>query len=285
MPDPKVALVRVTLDDIYRRHQRGEKFAMLTAYDYPTAAAAQAAEVPMLLVGDTAGAVVLGQGTTREVTLAYMLTITDAVRRGAPQCCVVADMPFLAMSAGADAVVRAGQAFCHEIGCDAVKVEVRREDLDLVAQLVAADVPVIAHLGLRPQSVTDPSGYRVHAKQPEEIAALVADAQAFEQCGARLLLLEAVPPEASEAVVSAVAVPVIGCGAGPACAGHVVVTHDLLGIGRMRPPKFVPVLESLTDRTEQAMRQWVSDIATGRYPADEHLYRAKPSPTHGAGSR
>jgi 3-methyl-2-oxobutanoate hydroxymethyltransferase len=272
---------RITLAELLKRHKAGRRFAMLTAYDFPTAAAAQAAGVPTLLVGDSAGSVVLGHETTRDVPLEFMFTIADAVRRGAPDVYLVGDMPFSAMAAGEQRVIEASQCFCRQIGCDAVKIEVAREDLSLIENLTQLGIDTITHIGLRPQQVTDPSGYRVHAREPEQIQQLVKDALACEQAGAAMLLIEAVPPEASQAVVEAVKIPTIGCGAGPACSGHVVVTSDMLGIGTQRPPRFVPVLEHLNDRIETAMQQWVRDIETGSYPAEEHRYRIRSAAAQG----
>lgn len=276
MPDLDPSDKRVSLSDLSAMHARGERFAMLTAYDYPTAVEAQAAGVPTLLIGDSAGAVVLGHPTTREVSLEFLLTISSAVRRGAPNVFLAADIPYLTMKAGGDAVIEAGRQFL-QIGVDAIKIEVDLQDLPLVSALGEKKIPVIAHLGLRPQQVTDPSGYRVQAREPAEVQQLITHAQAFTAAGAAMLLLEAVPPAAAESVVKAVEVPVIGCGAGPACSGHVVVTHDMLGIGRNKPPRFVPVYEGLSDRTQAAMREWVAQIADGRYPAESHLYRARKS--------
>ena len=149
----------------------------------------------------------------------------------------------------------------------------------LQAQGATARIETIAHLGLRPQSVTSPDGYRAQARDESSIRALVADARRMVAAGAAMLLLEAVPAEASQAVVEAAEVPVIGCGAGPACDGHVVVTQDMLGIGTLPPPRFVPVLAQLGQATEAAMRTWVESIADGRYPGREHVYGMRRSAT------
>jgi 3-methyl-2-oxobutanoate hydroxymethyltransferase len=263
---------RVTLDDLRRCKADRRKFAMLTAYDYPTARAAAAAGLPTLLVGDSVGTVVLGHPNTRSVPLDLMITLAEAVRRGAPHVFLMGDVPYVAMAGGTEAVVAAARRFRDEAGCDAVKFEAGPEHGELVAALRAAQIITCAHLGLLPQSVSSPDGYRAQARDADAIAALVAQARRMVAAGASLLLLEAVPPEASAAVLAAVEVPVIGCGAGPACDGHVVVTHDLLGYTPGHVPRFVPVLEHLHERLVAAMRQWAEDIATGRYPAPEHTY-------------
>jgi 3-methyl-2-oxobutanoate hydroxymethyltransferase len=269
---------RIDLDALRRMKAQGRRFAMLTAYDYPTAAAAQAAGVHALLIGDSLACVVLGRDNTRGAPFELMLALAEAVRRGAPRAYFVGDMPYERMVAGADAVVDAAGRFRDEAGCDAVKIEVAPEHDDLVLRLTRAGIETIAHLGLRPQTVTTPDGYRAQARDPASICALVDHARRMVDAGAAMLLLEAVPGEASRAVVDAVEAPVIGCGAGPACDGHVVVTHDLLGISAGRPPRFVPVLANLRETTEHAMRTYVADVAARRYPAAEHVYGMRKAP-------
>jgi 3-methyl-2-oxobutanoate hydroxymethyltransferase len=253
----------------------GHKFAMLTAYDYPTAALAQAAGVHALLIGDSLATVVLGHPNTRPAPLAVMLVLGEAVRRGAPNVYFVGDMPYEALSGSVEQAVTAGKRFRDEAGCDAVKVEARSRDARLVEELTRAGLDTIAHLGLRPQEVLTPEGYRAQARDAESIAALVADARHMVAAGAVILLLEAVSNEAAQAVVAEVDVPVIGCGAGPACDGHVVVTHDMLGIGTIHPPRFVPVLAQVGKTIEEAMRRYVENIASGEYPRPEHAYRLR----------
>lgn len=268
---------RVDLAELRRMKAEGRKFAMLTAYDYPTAQVAQAAGVHSLLIGDSLGCVVLGQPNTRGVPLELMIVLAQAVRRGAPGVFFVGDMPYESMRGGPAAVLEAALRFCGEAGCDAVKIECGLEHRALIESLAARGVVTIAHLGLRPQSIDSPEQYRAQARDPGGIDELVASAHRLVDSGAALLLLEAVPNEASQAVVSAVSVPVIGCGAGSACDGHVVVTHDLLGFGTVRPPRFVPVLAHLSEIIERAMREYVLAITEGRYPAPQHVYPMRRS--------
>ncbi|MBK9126793.1 MAG: 3-methyl-2-oxobutanoate hydroxymethyltransferase [Phycisphaerales bacterium] len=263
---------RITLDDLRRLKAAGRKFAMLTAYDFPTAAAAQAAGVHSLLIGDSMGTVLLGHPDTRSTPLGLMVILGEAVRRGAPHVYLVGDMPFEALRTGTDFAVHAAKRFCTRAGCDAVKVEVGSEQAPVVAAIARAGVQVIAHLGLRPQSVVSADGFKAQARDSQSICHLVADARRMVDAGAVMLLLEAVPGEASRAVVDAVSVPVIGCGAGPACDGHVVVTQDMLGWRTMKPPRFVPVLAEIGTTIEAAMRRYVRDIETGVYPAPQHVY-------------
>ncbi|MFQ5805371.1 MAG: 3-methyl-2-oxobutanoate hydroxymethyltransferase [Phycisphaerae bacterium] len=276
MPTP--TSTHIDLAHLCRMKAEGRKFAMLTAYDYPTAVAAQAAGVHSLLIGDSMGCVVLGHENTRNVPLQLMLTLGEAVRRGAPNVYLVGDMPYESMVGGDEAALTAAQRFRDEAGCDAIKFEAESGHNRLVAKLSKAGLETIAHLGLRPQTVTSPEGYRAQARDENAIKTLVSDAHRMVDAGAAMLLLEAVPNEASQAVVSAVSVPVIGCGAGPACDAHVVVTHDLLGIGARRPPRFVPVLANVGEQMRDAMRCWVTAIEEETYPAPEHLYHLKKRP-------
>jgi len=255
----------------------GRKFALLTAYDYPTAALAEAAGVHGLLVGDSLATVLLGHPTTRTAPLDLMISLAEAVRRGAPHVFLIGDMPFEAVrGSGVDGAVRAARRF-RDAGCDAVKFEAAPGDEPLVGALTNAGIDTIAHLGLRPQEILSADGYRAQARDPGAIAALVGHTRSMVNAGAAMLLLEAVPNEASSAVVAAVSVPVIGCGAGPACDGHILVTQDMLGLGAPRPPRFVPVMADLRRTIGEAMQRYVEDIIAGRYPGPQHVYHMRAS--------
>ncbi len=267
---------RITLETLREWKRRGQRFAMLTAYDYPTAAAAHAAGVPSLLIGDSMGSVLLGHDNTRGVPLTLMLTLGEAVRRGAPDSFLIGDLPFEVMRDRA-ATLDAAARFRGDVGCDAVKLETRAEHAPLVEALAGTGASVIAHLGLRPQAVATSDGYRAQARDPAAIDELVLEARRMVVAGAAMLLLEAVPPEASEAVVSAVDVPVVGCGAGPACDGFVVVTYDMLGLGAARPPRFVPQLSNLSEQMRRAMERYRLDVESGAYPQSHHNYSLRRS--------
>ena len=248
--------------------------AMLTAYDFPSARLAAEAGVDSLLVGDSLGNVILGLSSTRETPFALMLMLAEAVRRGAANVFLVGDLPFQVCGSPATAL-DAAKRFQTDAGCDAVKLECGPEDWRTVAALAAAGVATIAHLGLRPQQVLSPDGYRAQARDRSGIHQLVHDARRMVDSGASMLLLEAVPNEASAAVVAAVSVPVIGCGAGPACDGHVVVTHDMLGLGLANPPRFVPRLASLGLAWSAAVQRYVAAVHDGAYPEPQHTYPMK----------
>lgn len=274
---------RITLDDLRTCAAQGDKFAVLTAYDYPTARVAQEAGVHSLLIGDTMGTVILGHESTRPVPLDLMMVLGEAVRRGAPHVFLIGDMPYAAVAGDDAAFVTAARRFRDEAGCDAIKFEAGPGDEHRVTLLYERGFTTIAHLGLRPQQVLTPDGYRAQARDAAAVDDLTATARRMVAAGTALILLEAVPPEAGQAVVDAIPVPVIGCGAGPACHGHVVVTHDMLGLNFGRTPRFVPVHADLHGVMLTAMQRWVQDITTRQYPQPEHAYKmhaAAPQP-HG----
>lgn len=266
---------KITLAQLRQMRQQRRRFSMLTAYDFPTAAAAEATGVHSLLIGDSMGTVLLGHTNTRQVPLELMLILGAAVRRGAPHVYLIGDLPFESISGGPDSVLNAAERFRAESGCDGVKIEIDRTQSHLVACLAQAGFEVTAHLGLRPQEVLTPDGYRAQARDPAGVTALVEQAKVAASVGAAMILLEAVPPQASAAVAAAIDLPLVGCGAGDACDGHVVVTQDLLGLTPGRPPRFVPVLGHFNDEMRRAMSAFVSDIDSGRYPGPEHFYAMK----------
>lgn len=262
---------KVSLSDVRSARQSGAKLPMLTCYDFTMARLMQQAGVPLLLVGDSAANVILGHDTTLPVSLEFMIEIAAAVRRGAPLAFLTADMPFgtygTAGGRGFENVIR----MVKETGCDCVKIEVQADHLPLVRELSASGVAVMAHLGLRPQSVNVVGGYRARGRTAEEARQIVELAVEMEGAGAVALLLEAVTPPVSERVAARTTLPVIGCGGGPACHGHVVVTHDLLGLTDHRP-KFVPDLGKTAVPLVEAFGSYVRAITELRYPAAEHLY-------------
>ena len=286
---------KINLGDLRSARRTGSKVPMLTCYDYTTARLMQEAGVPALLVGDSAANVILGHPTTLPVSLPFMVEITAAVRRGAPLALVVADMPFGSYQGSVARGTRNVFRMVQRTGCDLVKLEAGDSQLRLVRELADAGVAVMAHLGLRPQSVNLVGGYRYQGRTAAEAAEIVRLARAMEAAGAAALLLEAVPPEVGRAVVDAVELPVIGCGAGPLCHGHVVVTQDAVGLGAARVPRFVPALGDLATPSRQLFAQYADAVQSGRYPAAEHQYemqageaeRLSPPPPpkpHAAGS-
>jgi 3-methyl-2-oxobutanoate hydroxymethyltransferase len=267
---------KFTLSDLRSARSTGQKVAMLTCYDFATARLMQEAGVPMLLVGDSAANVVLGYDSTLPVSLNFMIEITRAVRRGAPLGFVIGDMPFGSYHASRAEAVRNVVRMVKETGCDAVKLEVSDNHDSIVRALADAGVAVIAHLGLKPQAVGLLGGYRFQGRTAGEAREIVGSALQMEDAGAAAVLLEAVPPEIAKAVVEQTRVPIIGCGAGPACHACVIVTQDGLGLTPHRP-RFVPTLTELAAPLKDAFGMYVESVANGKYPAPEHDYVMPPA--------
>lgn len=286
---PVVADQRVTLRTLRRWVREGRPFPVLTCYDATTAGLLWRGGVKCLLVGDTAAQVILGHDSTLPAPMPFMLEITAAVRRGARDAFVIADMPFGSYQCGDDEAMRHAADFLRTAGADAVKLEVDASFAPLVGRMASAGVPVVAHIGSRPQTVRARGGYGSVARTPAEIDELVRTAKLMVDAGASLLLIEAVPAEASAAVVEATRsaahpgptgnssdspVPIIGCGAGPACHGHVVVIHDLLGLSDWQPP-FAPPVTDLALQIEKAAGKWATLVESGRYLRRDHPYHMR----------
>ena len=252
---------KVTVPGIRARKGGADRIVALTAYDYPTARALDQARVDILLVGDSLGMVVQGHDTTLPVTLEVMLMHTAAVARARTRALVVGDMPFLSYHTGpADAVRNAGR-FLQEAGAEAVKVEGGRSRIDVVRALVAADIPVMGHIGLTPQSINTLGGYRVQGRSLTQVEALLDDARALQEAGVFSIVLEGMPSEVARRVTQAVRVPTIGIGAGADCDGQILVIHDLVGFGETAPARFV--------------RRY-ADVKEGNYPAPRETYPCPP---------
>ena len=263
---------KFTLADL-RAARRRERppVPMLTCYDFTSARLMHEAGVPAILVGDSAANTMLGYQTTLPITLDELISMGAAVRRGAPQALVAVDLPFGSYHQG---VAQGVENVCRVMqlcGCDCVKLETAASQLPLVKTLADAGVPVIAHLGLRPQSVHLLGGYRSQGRTALEAQSLVSLALEMERAGAAALLLEAVPPQVARAVIEATGLPVIGCGAGDACHGHVVVMHDLLGL-TPKPPRFVPVMADLANAMKVAFAAYVEQVSQRQYPSASHAY-------------
>jgi 3-methyl-2-oxobutanoate hydroxymethyltransferase len=256
---------RVRVPDLREKKQRGEKIAMLTAYDATMARLLDGAGVDVLLVGDSVGVVVLGYEHTLPVTLDDMLHHTRAVARGASRALVVADMPFMTYQVSVEEAVRnAGRLL--QAGAAAVKVEGGPAIAGAVRRMVEVGIPVMGHLGLQPQSVHQVGGYRRQAMQREDIEALVEDAHALERAGVFAIVLEAVGHDAARRVTAAVSVPTIGIGAGPGCDGQVLVSHDMLGLFDGHVPSFVKQYARLSEEISRAARDYAEDVRAGRFP-------------------
>jgi len=266
---------KFTLNDLRAARASGRKIPILTCYDFTMARLMQQAGVPALLVGDSAGSVVLGHSSTIPVSLPFMLELTAAVRRGAPNAFLIADMPFGSYQASPAEGVRNVVRMLKFSGCDCVKLEVAASHTTLVSRLADAGVAVMAHLGLRPQWVGLLGGYRSQGKTAESANDIVSAAVQMQKAGAAALLLETVPAQVAAAVVAATEIPVVGCGAGPACHASVIVTHDALGLTTSRP-KFAPLLSQVDGPITAALAEYVRRVGAGEYPGPEHQYEMPP---------
>lgn len=259
-----------TIHDLRGFKERGERFAMLTAYDYLSAQILDEAGIPVLLVGDSLAMVVLGHDSTLPVTVDEMLHHTRAVARGAQRAVVVGDMPFGSYQGDPDLAVTNAVRFLKEGGAAAVKIE--GPQVQLTARLVRAGIPVMAHLGLTPQSVHQLGGYKVQGRERDAADQLLADASALEEAGAFALVLEAVPAEVGRRVTEALAIPTIGIGAGPDTDGQVLVFHDFVGLTSGRLPRFVKAYAGLRSEILGAAKTFQAEVASGDYPSAEHVY-------------
>jgi 3-methyl-2-oxobutanoate hydroxymethyltransferase len=263
---------RVRLTDFLAKKQRGEKIAVLTAYDYPTAFYVDEAGVDAVLVGDTLGMVVQGLETTLPVTMEQMLERTASVVRAAKRALVIADMPFLSYQVNDDEAVRNAGRFLKEAGAHAVKLEGGHRVAGLVQRLTEIGIPVMGHLGLTPQSVNQLGGFRVQGKSPDDARRMLAEALELQAAGVFALVLEVVPAELAAAITARLEIPTIGIGAGPGCDGEIQVFHDILGLFEWLKPRHTKRYAELGDIIRKAVAEYVADVRGGRFPADEHSF-------------
>ena len=269
---------KITAPSIRARKGSGPPIVALTAYDFPTAAILDEAGVDIILVGDSLGMVVLGHDTTLPVDMYAMVHHTAAVARARPAALVVADMPFLSCSLSVrEAVANAGR-LVREGGAEAVKLEGGRTRAEVVRAIVEAEIPVMGHIGLTPQSYHAMGGFRVQGRDPEAVGRLREDLEAIEEGGVFSVVLEGLPAEVAGELTRAAVVPTIGIGAGPACDGQILVTHDLLGLSRGPLPRFARRYANLSQTIVEAVRAYADDVAHGRFPAREESYGTGEAP-------
>lgn len=255
--------------------QENEKIVMLTAYDYPSAKITQEAGIDVILVGDSVGMVALGYESTVDVTLDDMVLHSKAVRRGAPNTFVITDMPFMTYHSSVSETLANAKRLVQEGGANAVKLEGSGIVLQMIERLTVAGVPVVAHLGLTPQSVGVLGGYKVQGKDVEEAKRLVEDAKAVEKAGAFMLVLECVPQQLAAKITKELTIPVIGIGAGSETDGQVLVYHDLIGYGTHRAPKFVKQYTTITEPIQKSVESYIKDVKSKAFPGEEHAFNIK----------
>jgi 3-methyl-2-oxobutanoate hydroxymethyltransferase len=263
---------KLPLPELIELKRRGQKLAMVTAYDFPSGRIADEAGVELVLVGDSAGMVVLGNESTVPITTDELLMLTRAVTRGAKRPIVVSDMPFGSFQVSDPAAVENAVRFVKEAGADAVKLEGAGPTLSRVQAIVGAGVPVMGHVGLTPQSATMLGGFKAQGRTADKAEQLYEDALALEAAGCFAIVLEAVPAPVAAAVTEALGVPTIGIGAGAGCDGQVLVWHDLLGLYEGKAPRFVKRYADLAGEARRAVEAYVDDVREGRFPEEQHTY-------------
>ena len=263
---------KLTLPALADKAHRGERLVMITAYDAPSARLADEAQVDLVLVGDSAGTTVLGRESTVGVTMEEMLVLTRAVVRGVRRALVVADMPFGSYQVSEESAVANAIRLVKEAGADAVKLEGAGRTLTRIRGIVDAGIPVMGHIGLTPQSATLLGGYKAQGRTAAAARRLVDEARGLERAGCFSVVLEAMPAVVAERIAEAIAVPTIGIGAGAACAGQVLVWHDLLGMLPGPTPRFVKQYAQVASTIRTALADYVADVRTGRFPDEGHTY-------------
>src|SRR6266576_1877446 len=266
-----------TVLDVQRFKDEGRRFAVLTAYDYLSAKILDEAGIPILLVGDSLGMVMLGYPTTLPVTVDEMVHHAKAVARGARQALLVGDMPFMSYHTSVEQAITTAGRFMQEGGMHAVKLEGGGRVVEITRRLADMGIPVMGHLGLTPQFVHQMGGFKVQGKTEAQAERILADAKALEEAGAFSLVLEGVPSILAGRVTSSVHIPTIGIGAGPACDGQVLVFHDFVGLTTGKAPKFVKRYANLADEIARAAAAYIEDVRAGKFPGPEHEYTTNGS--------
>lgn len=261
--------------DFLKMKQTGNKIVMVTAYDYPSAKHAEQAEADFILVGDSLGMVVLGYDSTVPVTMEDMIHHSKAVRRGAGNTFIVVDLPFMSYHLSIKDTLINGARIMQETGANAVKLEGADEVIDHIKALTKAGVPVVAHLGLTPQSVGVLGGYKVQGKSADAAKKLIDDAKKCEEAGAFAVVLECVPKQLAEQVSQALTIPTIGIGAGADVDGQVLVYHDIITYGVDRVPKFVKQYTNVNELISSGLSAYVSEVRHKAFPEDKHSFTMK----------
>ncbi|OIJ14785.1 3-methyl-2-oxobutanoate hydroxymethyltransferase [Anaerobacillus alkalilacustris] len=255
--------------------QNNEKIAMMTAYDAPSAKLVEEAGIDVILVGDSLGMVVLGYDSTIPVTINDMILHSKAVKRGAKNTFIVTDMPFLTYHSSLEVTIDNARRLMQDGGANAVKLEGNGTVIEKIEKLTNAGVPVVAHLGLTPQSVGVLGGYRVQGKDAKAAKQLLEDAKKVELAGACMLVLECVPKQLARLISEEISIPTIGIGAGKETDGQVLVYHDLIGYGSERVPKFVKQYTNISESICHALSTYVTEVKTSQFPEDKHTFTMK----------
>jgi len=266
-----------TIQSFKSAKEKGERITMLTAYDYTTASLLDEAGVDCLLVGDSLGMVMLGYENTLKVTMDDMIHHTKAVARGTQNALLIGDMPFLSYHVSVEEAVRNAGRFVQEGGAQAVKLEGGLPVVDKIRAIIKAQIPVLGHLGLTPQSVNAMGGYKLQGKDIETARQMIDDALLLQDAGVFGIVLECVPDGLARIISEQLAIPTIGIGAGAQCDGQVLVIQDLLGMFRKMRPKFVKTFAPAGDTTVSAVKDYIEEVRNGTFPAEEHTFHMDES--------
>jgi 3-methyl-2-oxobutanoate hydroxymethyltransferase len=264
--------MRITINQIKEMKQKGEKITMLTAYDYATAKIVDEVGIPLILVGDSLGMVILGYESTIPVTMDEMIHHTKAVVRGTKQAMVIGDMPFMTYHVSVEDALQNAACFIQEGGAQAVKLEGGVTVAEKVKRVVDCGIPVMGHIGLTPQSIHQLGGFKVQGKSPEAATRMVEDAQALEQAGAFAIVLETVPAQLAAFITQSISIPTIGIGAGIGCDGQVQVINDILGSFADFVPKHAKQYVKLADIIRNAITEYHNEVKAGTFPTDKQSF-------------
>ncbi|MGO9378113.1 MAG: 3-methyl-2-oxobutanoate hydroxymethyltransferase [Dissulfurispiraceae bacterium] len=264
--------MKITIQDLLEKKRDNKKIVMLTAYDFPFARIVDEAGVDAILVGDSLAMVVQGMENTIAVTMDEMIYHTRIVSRASKSAMVIADMPYLSYQVSAEEALRNAGRFLKEAAAQAVKIEGGREVADRVRALTAAEIPVMAHIGLTPQALHRMGGYRVQGKTEDAAKRLIEDAKILEDAGAFAITLEAIPAELARRITSEISIPTIGIGAGPGCDGQVLVLYDILGLFERFTPKFVKRYGNLKTDALEAIKEFKDEVEKGLFPDGDHSF-------------
>jgi 3-methyl-2-oxobutanoate hydroxymethyltransferase len=272
----KQEILKITVPHLNKKKRWGEKIVALTAYDYPTAKIVDEAGIDLILVGDSLGMVVLGYENTIPVTMEEMIHHTKAVSRGAKRPLIVGDMPYFSFHLSVDETVRNASRFLKEGGAQAVKIEgATPKRLKLIQTLVEAEIPVMGHVGLTPQSIYHLGQFKVKGKNIEEAKKILKNAVDLEKAGVFGIVLECIPMELAKEITDRLTVPTIGIGAGPHCDGQILVFHDLVGYANGYLPKFVKRYTDIHGSLNKALKEYAGDVKEGKFPDDRNSYHLK----------
>lgn len=264
---------KLTIPDIKKKKQEGQKITMLTAYDYPSGRLIDEAAIDVILVGDSLAMTVLGYESTVPVTMDEMIHHSKAVKRGVKYALIVGDMPFMSFNINTKETIRNAGRFIKEGGCEAVKLEGGFEVVDITKALVKAGIPVLGHIGLTPQTATQLGGFKVQGKDAKSAERLMESSLALEQAGCFAIVLECVPDQLAKLITERLKIPTIGIGAGPYCDGQVLVTNDMIGLFDRFVPKFVKKYKNLWPELLEAFKNYKKEVEDGGFPTEEFSFK------------